>query len=156
MHQNRGEWRLLLPRKWAMSLRRIWRISTGKWSSSLRTFQRRLSLESIKTRNHRTILVHNSRAYVNSLRGSSICIEVIQILWLDISSVHYGTLSSDCSRNAHCLVASKKELFCGFNIGNVASPMLLQPSYMYWLIETIKFTGCRLKVSMEINKHFPL
>jgi hypothetical protein len=67
------------------------------------------------------LLVHNSRAYINSYRGvgREPCTEVYNILTGDFErSLWQPSFSQDGAQSACCLVAGKKELFCGFNSGS--------------------------------------
>jgi hypothetical protein len=82
------------------------------------SFQRRLS-QNYQNRSS-ILLVHNSRAYVDSYQeGPASCTEVYNILTGILErTLWHPPRSPDGRRWADCLVAGKKELFCGFNSGS--------------------------------------
>jgi hypothetical protein len=86
------------------------------------SFQRRpLSYASQFVLSSSILLVYNSRSYVRSYRGEGRepCTEVYNILTGDFErTLCQPSLSQDGSQSAFCLVAGKKELFCGFNAGS--------------------------------------
>jgi hypothetical protein len=86
----------------------------------IRTSFRRRPLSLSHQNNDSILLVHDSRAYVNSYRaGTEIvpCTEVYNILTGDFERTlwHPSVSSREGVQSACCLVAGKKELFCGFN-----------------------------------------
>jgi hypothetical protein len=66
--------------------------------------------------NHSILLVHNSRAYVRSCREDpASCTEVYNILAGDLErTLWHPPRRRDGTLSPRCLVAGKKELFCGF------------------------------------------
>jgi WD40 repeat protein len=83
------------------------------------SFQRRLSQnDSSSTFFHPFLLVHNSRAYVNSYDESPApCTEIYNIMTGDLERTlwHTPPRCRERAHSPHCFVAGKKELFCGFN-----------------------------------------
>jgi hypothetical protein len=69
--------------------------------------------------NHQSIfLVHNSKAYVHP-DGLATCTEVYNILTGDLErTLYHPPRGRDGTNFLHCLVAGKKELFCGFHVGD--------------------------------------
>jgi hypothetical protein len=84
------------------------------------SFQRRPPQDDRHNQYEPIFLVHNTRAYVHSDReGPASCIEVYNILTGDLErSLWYPNPSLAGACDATCLVAVKKELFCGFNSGS--------------------------------------
>jgi WD40 repeat protein len=84
------------------------------------SFQRHPSSEPSNFRLKSILLVHNSRAYVQSNRdGPECCIEVYNIFSGGLErTLLYPLRSLDGAYIPECLVASETELFCGFNMGD--------------------------------------
>jgi hypothetical protein len=102
-------------------------------------FQRRLSQSNQDYCS--ILLVHNSRAYINpdqrwNREGSAPCTEVHNILTGDLErALWYPPRSLDGGRFASCLVAGKKELFCGFFAGERSSISNATSAIKVYLLE---------------------
>jgi WD40 repeat protein len=97
------------------------------------SFQRRPSSALYDFSLQSILLVHNSRAYVNSRGGPNSCIEVYNILTGELErTLWYPSRRIDSTLNADCLVAGKKELYCGFNCGG-SMPNVISAIKVYLL-----------------------